>query len=155
MKLLILSDSHGYLFFLEQILQRERDADMIVHLGDGGDDLMPLAELTSGKPVYHCRGNCDSAVYGFPDFVLTEAEGVRIFACHGHRYGVKYGLQNLYFAAREQNAKLCLFGHTHQPFSDFDGDLYMVNPGPAGSGYYAVAELQNGEVRTFNRSLQK
>ena len=155
MKLLILSDSHGYLFFVEQILKRERSADMIIHLGDGGSDLLPLTEYTTGKIVYTCMGNCDSPVYGFPDFVLTEAEGVKIFACHGHRYGVKYGYQNLYYAAREQGAKLCLFGHTHEPFSDYDGSLYMINPGSAAGGYYAVAELKNGEIRALNKALGK
>ena len=153
MKLLILSDSHGYSFFLEEILKRERGADMIIHLGDGAADLLAMAEYTMGKPVYTCRGNCDSVAYGFPEFVLTEADGVKIFACHGHRYGVKFGLQNLYYAAREQGAKLCLFGHTHEPYSDFDGDLFMVNPGPVAGGYYATAEIKNGEVKTVNKAL--
>ena len=155
MKLLILSDSHGYLFYLEQILQRERDADAIIHLGDGGDDLSVLAEYTQGKPVYICRGNCDSTVYGFPDSVRVTLEGVTVFACHGHNYGVKYGLQKLYYAAKEAEAQLCLFGHTHQPFSDFEADFFLVNPGPAAGGCYAVAELTDGVVKTVNKRLEK
>lgn len=155
MKLLIVSDSHGYLFNLEQILQRERDADVIIHLGDGGDDLAVMAEYTQGKPVYICRGNCDSAVYGFPDSVQLTLEGMTVFACHGHRYGVKYGLHKLYYAAKEAGAQLCLFGHTHQPFSDFEKDFFLVNPGPAAGGCYAVAELADGAVRTVNKTLGK
>lgn len=154
MKLLILSDSHGYSFFLEEILKRERGADMIIHLGDGGDDMMIMSEYTQGKMVYICKGNCDSAVYGFPEAVQTEAEGVTIFACHGHQYGVKFGLQKLYYAARERSAQLCLFGHTHEPLCDFEEDFTMVNPGPAASGYYAVAELKNGKVKTVNKQIK-
>ena len=153
MKLLILSDSHGYIFYLEEILKRERGADMIIHLGDGGDDMMTMNEYTQGKMTYVCKGNCDSSVYNFPETVITEAEGVKIFACHGHRYGVKFGLQNLYYAAKEQGAKLCLFGHTHEPYSDFEEDFFMVNPGPAAGGYYAVAELKNGTVKTTNKQI--
>ena len=155
MKLLILSDSHGYVFFVEQILQRERDAEVIIHLGDGGDDMMAMAEYTQGKPVYICRGNCDSAVYGFPDSVQLTLEGVTVFACHGHRYGVKYGLQKLYYAAKEAEARLCLFGHTHQPHSSFEESFFMVNPGPAAGGCYAVAELTDGAVKTVNKRLEK
>ena len=155
MKLLILSDSHGYLFYLEQILQRERDADVILHLGDGGDDLNAMTEYTQGKAVYVCRGNCDSVVHGFPESLQLDFEGVRVFACHGHRYGVKYGLQKLYYAAKEAEARLCLFGHTHCPHSSFEEDFFMVNPGPAASGCYAVAELAEGAVKTVNRSLEK
>lgn len=155
MKLLILSDSHGYVFSLEQILQKEGDADVIIHLGDGGDDMAVMAEYTQGKQVYICRGNCDSVVHGFPDSVQPELDGVRIFACHGHLYGVKYGLQKLYYAAKEQGARLCLFGHTHQPHSSFEEDFFMVNPGPAAGGCYAVAEIENGTVQTVNRSLKE
>lgn len=153
MKLLILSDSHGYLFYLEEILKRERGADMIIHLGDGADDLMAMSEYTQGKMVYTCKGNCDSAVYGFPEAVQTEAESVKIFACHGHQYGVKFGLQRLYYAAKEHGAQLCLFGHTHEPYSDFEEDFFMVNPGPAAGGYYAVAELKNGMIKTVNKQI--
>ena len=155
MKLLILSDSHGYVFFVEQILRRERDAEVVIHLGDGGDDMMAMAEYTQNKAVYTCRGNCDSSVYGFPESVQLNLEGIPIFACHGHQFGVKFGMQKLYYAARERGAKLCLFGHTHEPYSDFDEDFFMVNPGPAASGHYAVAELKNGTVKTVNKSLGK
>lgn len=155
MKILILSDSHGYLSRLEAILQKEADADMILHLGDGGGDLSLMTEYTAGKPVYVCRGNCDSEVYGFPESVTTVVEGATVFACHGHRYGVKYGLERLYFAAKEAGAKLCLFGHTHQPYSDFIDNFFMVNPGSAAGGCYAVAEINHGEVKTLNKSLDR
>ncbi len=84
MKLLILSDSHGYLSRLEEILKREQSADQIIHLGDGGGDLPAMAEYTRGKPLYTCRGNCDSNVYGFPERLILRVEDVTRFACHGH-----------------------------------------------------------------------
>ena len=155
MKLLILSDSHGYVFNLEAILKRERDADAILHLGDGGDDLRLMTEYTEGKPCYICKGNCDSVGHGFPETIVTEAEGVRIFACHGHQYGVKYGLQKLYYAAKEAGAQLCLFGHTHSPCCEFEPGFTMVNPGSVAAGSYCVAELRDGTVRTENKSLAR
>ena len=37
-----------HVFYLEEILKRERGADMIIHLGDGGD-ARPLHEEAQGR----------------------------------------------------------------------------------------------------------
>ena len=153
MKLLILSDSHGYIYNLEEILKKERSADMIIHLGDGADDMMLMTEYTQGKLVYLCKGNCDSYVYGFTEKVILPIENTRIFACHGHEYGVKYGLYKLYYAAKQEEAGLCLYGHTHIPKCDAEEDMFIVNPGSVSGGNYAVAEITGDKITTVNKSL--
>ena len=62
-------------------------------------------------------------------FEKNEKTGKKIFITHGHLYNVKYTLNNLYYAAREKNADIVCFGHTHNPMSEYVDGLYVLNPG--------------------------
>ena len=74
------------------------------------------------------RGRGSSSIWG-------TARGKRFFFTHGHLYDAKLGLYRLVCAARERKADLLLFGHTHQPLTDYDDGLYILNPGSlSGSG---------------------
>lgn len=65
------------------------------------------------------------------DFLL-EIEGVRILMLHGHTRHVKSSPMAAVYAAREYGADVLLFGHTHVPLVDYDGALWVMNPGAAG-----------------------
>ncbi len=146
MKLLIVSDSHGSTVFLEKALQCERSADIIVHLGDGAGDLDMMREFTQGKLVYQCSGNMDFYCHNLSERCIFPVENVTVFACHGHKYGVKSGLTGLMFAAREKNARVCLFGHTHSPFAEDKNGLLLLNPGSVHGGSYAVVNITGSDV---------
>ena len=130
MKLLILSDSHGEQEFMQLAVRRERP-DAVIHL-DHCADADRLAEEFCGLPVLSVCGNCD--LWGPPraETLLRTFEGVRIFGTHGHRYGVKQGLLRFSLAAREQQAQVALFGHTHIPYCRQEGGLWLLNPGACG-----------------------
>ena len=64
--------------------------------------------------------------------------GKRIFLLHGHTRGVKYDLQRLWYAGREVSADAVVFGHTHTALVDYDGAMYVMNPGSVG-GVHAPA----------------
>jgi putative phosphoesterase len=148
MKILVISDSHSRLTNLERILKKEADCDMIVHLGDGADDLDFCLPYTAHKQIRRVRGNCDSMNCGYlKEQVFTE-ENVTVFACHGDRYSVYFGLQNLYFAAQSKNARVCLYGHTHVQRADETQDVLLLNPGAVKDGRYALLYLENGSVRS-------
>ena len=51
---------------------------------------------------------------------------------HGHTRGVKSDVMRAVWAARECGAQVLLFGHTHVPLVDYDGTLWVMNPGAAG-----------------------
>ena len=147
MKILVVSDSHGSVTNLEHILNKENDCDMIVHLGDGADDLDFCLPYTAHKQIRRVRGNCDPAACGYlPEQVFT-AEDVNVFACHGDRYSVYFGLQNLYFAAQSHNAGVCLYGHTHVQHADETDGLLLLNPGAVRDGRWALLYAGNGAYR--------
>ena len=67
---------------------------------------------------------------------------------HGHDYGVKRGLLDLYYKACEVGAKVVFYGHTHQSNVTTEGNVTMINPG-ALSAYlpsYAYVIFDNGKV---------
>ena len=153
MKLFIVSDSHGDLYTLGAILSRAEGFDMIVHLGDGAEDLLCMREYTDGKQLVIVRGNCDSPAQKRPETETFTVDDVTVFACHGHRFGVKYDLTRLSLAAAQRSAKLCLFGHTHVAFEETQNGVLFLNPGSARNGKYAIAEIRDGKVYAVNLSL--
>jgi len=143
-KLLVLSDSHGAKDAMLEAVRLEQP-DLICHLGDYIRDSEWLREQVGDIPVFGVVGNCDYRSSG-SESILTSVEGVRIFACHGHAYHVKFSLMSLRYAAMEQNAALCLFGHTHAPYLlELDG-LTLMNPGSCGgtAPCYGTVLLSDG-----------
>jgi putative phosphoesterase len=75
--------------------------------------------------------------------------GKRFFFTHGHVYDVKYGLYRLDLAAREYQADIALFGHTHVPYEEYADGLYLFNPGSLGhGGTYGYVDVVGGGVVT-------
>ena len=78
--------------------------------------------------------------------------GVRFFACHGHTRYVKYGLERLWFAAREREAQVVLYGHTHAADIEIEYGMFMINPGAVcdrrakRSAYAEICVEDNGAV---------
>ncbi|MCI8527193.1 MAG: metallophosphoesterase [Oscillospiraceae bacterium] len=145
MKILVLSDSHGTMSSMERALERERP-DCVLHLGDHLRDARSLARRHPQTPVYAVPGNCDLPGPGEALWQLEELGGVRIFMTHGHAYGVKRDLLRLSMAARELDADVAVFGHTHRPFCQASDGLWLMNPGACGQGRsgYGVIEIENG-----------
>ena len=130
MRILVFSDSHGRMENMERCVELT-EPDHIIHLGDCIQDARRLARRFPSVPMTAVPGNCD---YGCCDEAekCIELGGVRLFLLHGHTRGVKYGLHRAVYAARECGADVLLFGHTHRPLVDFDGSLYVMNPGTVG-----------------------
>lgn len=153
-KLLVLSDSHGERDCMERIV-REEQPDLIYHLGDYLRDSEWLRAQFFHIPVFGVVGNCDYGCPG-PEKIVDAVEDVRIFACHGHNYHVKYGLMALKFAAQEQHAALCLFGHTHVPCLEESGGITFLNPGACGkmNRSYGIVLLSGGTATcSLHRSI--
>ncbi len=126
----VLSDSHGRRTNLQKVKRLFEENDYIIHLGDGSND---MRETFSEYPekTYIAKGNCDFS-YGEDEFVIEE-EGVGIFCCHGHKYGVKSNLYRLAARAKEKDCTVALYGHTHRAaITEVDG-VTCINPGALGA----------------------
>lgn len=146
MKLLILSDSHGDTPTLADILKKEKNVDAVIHLGDGGTNMWDVKEFTQNFPVYQCQGNCDPSFYDFSPEIIFTLCSKKIFACHGHRYNVKSGINTIYFAAKEKEADICLYGHTHIPNNEYYAGVHLFNPGAVKDGRYGIVELDEEKI---------
>ena len=154
MKIVVVSDTHGNNGSILNIMKREPDAAMLLHCGDiCADDSEIISRVSC--PVHIVSGNMDFGSY-FPNEKVIEVEGHRIFMCHGNRQYVKYGLQELIGAARDVEADIALFGHTHVSMVDILPDLWIMNPGspvyPRNAkrlGTYGIIDIQKEKVNCY------
>ena len=134
MRIAVFSDSHGVREPMLAAIE-EQKPDMVLHLGDYVRDAEAIAAYFPALDLRYVRGNCDAYSHSdAEESLLFNADGVRIFMTHGHRYNVKLGYESLANAAHFSGAQLALFGHTHE--ADFlrMGDVTLFNPGSAGMG---------------------
>ncbi|MBQ1838558.1 MAG: metallophosphoesterase [Ruminococcus sp.] len=136
MRILVVSDTHGDFFSLKRALDAQPAAEAIIHCGDGSEQFQFIKDVYRDKTVIGVRGNCDWSSK-LPPTETVRLGDKTIFITHGHLYQAKFTFANMVYAAREQNADILLFGHTHQAVTDYLDGLYLMNPGSC-SGYYAT-----------------
>lgn len=159
MEILVLSDSHGRVDHMvravEQFHPRPGTASGGLRPGrSGAGAAIPPASGDHGSRQLRLGPD------GEPERLL-EIDGVRILMLHGHTRHVKSSPMAAVYAAREYGADVLLFGHTHVPLVDYDGALWVMNPGarrglypshlrpshhPGGGRHLLCAEHFSGEV---------
>ncbi len=149
-KILVLSDSHSSMGLMRLAIQAVQP-DAVVHLGDHYDDGQALAEEYRHIPFHQVPGNCDRC--RCPDWEIQrkcyDVCGLRLFMTHGHLHGVKSGTGRLIREAREMQAQVALYGHTHQADCHREENgMWVLNPGSCGSsaGSVGVIEAEGGAV---------
>ncbi|MGE5390722.1 MAG: metallophosphoesterase family protein [Deltaproteobacteria bacterium] len=146
MRIAAVGDTHGRIEPLKRELIRIRP-DQVLFTGDFYGDALRLSHHV-GVPVQAVVGNCDAANAG-PHELLIEVQGKRFYLVHGHQYGVKLGLQSLFYRGREQEADVVLFGHTHVSCCELIEDVWLINPGspsrPRGGtrGSYCLIDIDD------------
>ena len=125
--IVVLSDTHGSKTGVTDLLPIIRENNYVLHLGDGVSEFGVLLGANP-KGFYFCAGNCDEWS-DCPQEGVLEVEGVKIFYCHGLRYGVKTCLDTLANRARSLGCKVALYGHTHNARIDEVNDVLLVCPG--------------------------
>ena len=153
-KFIVISDSHGMRSFAKKVFDMHSDADGIIFLGDGYDEISSLAAEYPHIPFYAVRGNCDRCTA--PETLTLEAEGVKIMCMHGHTYGVKGGDGRLY-ALCDKGYDIVLHGHTHTPREDSvitdSGMLKIFNPGALITGKFGLLTIDDGAILTSHGDL--
>ena len=158
MKFIVFSDSHGDVDHMIRAVRLENPA-LCFFLGDGEYDLTRLQRRFPSLPVNAVRGNCDLRST-LPRALTCAAGGVRIFATHGHLFGVKHDpiYRELCEAALEADADVVLFGHTHEPFRDRTMGMELLNPGsigPTTRPSYGLILLDGDRIETAVRYLTR
>ena len=149
MKIGIMSDSHGDRRAVERAGGQDGTRDHWRHEGDCGPAAADLA-LVSAVRVENVAGNTDWPDGKTPDEIVVEAAGHRIFLTHGHIYGVRSTLEMLVTAAKEAQADIAVYGHTHVA-QEVTGDVHVLNPGSVARPRdearpsFMLAELETGK----------
>lgn len=95
MKIILLSDSHGYTENIFKLLEQALPAQYYLHAGDGNSDAQYLYTATS-KPVYTVCGNCDPLDGYSPQERIIEIGSHKILLTHGHTFAIKNGYKYLF-----------------------------------------------------------
>jgi uncharacterized protein len=130
-QVVVLSDTHAprrWKSCPAAVAARLRGADLILHAGDVCTATV-LDELGGYAPVRAVLGNNDGpdvAAWGAPPALALDLDGLPVAMIHdsGTRPGRLRRLRRQFPAAR-----LIVFGHSHIPLDESDGDLRIFNPG--------------------------
>ena len=143
MKVLLLSDTHGYLD--EQILNHCRQADEIWHAGDFGS-VQVADSLQEIKPLRGVYGNIDDhrlRVY-FPENLSFVFSGVKVLMTHIGGYPGAWPSRVRELLVEHQ-PQIFICGHSHilKVMRDPQySNMLCMNPGAAGkSGFHKVRTL--------------
>jgi putative phosphoesterase len=131
MRIAVLSDTHAPRFWKRcppEVARRLEGADLILHGGDVCRAFV-LEELAAFAPVRAVLGNNDTADvadWGAPETLDLDLEGLQVGMVHdaGPADGRTRRLRQ-----RFPSAGLVVFGHSHIPLDQSDGDLRIFNPG--------------------------
>lgn len=151
MKIVIFSDVHGNKEVVERIFSFNPDADYFFSLGDSE---LPKDYLES-KQIIFIKGN-----YPFDPGIAYDYQmkllDTSIFLTHGHKYSVRRDVGKLLYKAKELEANLVLYGHTHIANIEFYDGIYIVNPGSANrsrnhiDSSYLVLTIDKNNKLTFD-----
>lgn len=130
MRIVVFSDTHNNYSVMEDIVERNKEANMFVFLGDGEREFENLEILYPNIKFRHVSGNCDYCSIT-PKIIIFEAYNMKILATHGDSYGVKWSLETLKKLALAEDCKVVLFGHTHVRYEKYEDGIYFLNPGSA------------------------
>lgn len=145
MKYLIISDTHGKLNNAIKAIENEK-CDYCIHLGDMVCDCEDLQSIFPRQKFIFVKGNNDfwTRSSNFPDQRIFTLDGKKFMVCHGHKYNVKQGLYALIAAAKNEDADIVLYGHTHRQNLEYHDGMMVLNPGASAS--YAVITINNDEI---------
>ncbi|MGH7255644.1 MAG: metallophosphoesterase family protein [Nitrospirales bacterium] len=129
MRIGVIADTHG--LFDPAIVRHFHGVDHILHAGDIGDRDV-ITQLEQIAPVTAVSGNVDGYERsGLPTETVLTLGGRRIAIRHVLYEGGRLTEEGRAFLDRER-PDVCVFGHSHQPKSEWFVRTLLFNPGSAG-----------------------
>lgn len=154
MKIIVVADTHKDYQKYKAIIEKNIDADMFIHLGDGEHEYIDVANENPDKKFIFVQGDCDFGSHKATEVV--EAGGYKILCVHGHEHNVSGGLDPLINEAKTRGCRIALYGHTHMYRTECTDGVYVMNPGavdsPRGKNKpsYGVIVIDNTGKLTMN-----
>ena len=124
-RIAVFADSHNMFSRLPLAVEKLGKVDMLFHLGDFAIDAERIAMELGDVPYVSVKGNNDTGSV-YPRMRIERVEDVWIMLVHGDAYYNLYQMINL---TRDNHCGALLFGHTHEPLLQADGEILIVNPG--------------------------
>lgn len=148
MKILVFSDTHGRINTTINLIKAQ-NPDMIIHLGDLVKDAEDLNSVFNDIRFEYVAGNNDF-YSNVPYEKIINIDNKKIFITHGHKYRVKYGLDDIISKGETEKVDCILFGHTHEGFERMENNILLLNPGsisiPRNNPSYGLIEIKNNEI---------
>ncbi|MBG0764166.1 MAG: metallophosphoesterase [Tissierellales bacterium] len=147
MRIAVISDTHRITNSIIEEL-KDKSYDLIIHLGDFIKDAEKIEEILEVE-IIKIKGNCDFREFDGDEEIIRVFKNKKFLITHGHRYRVKYNLDNLFYRAKELEVDGVLFGHTHNSFNENIEGVIFFNPGspsnPRGSydKTYGIIEIDD------------
>ncbi len=150
-KVLVISDSHGNLQRLEEIIKKESPFDYLIHCGDGVGDILH-AEIPSDTVIVRVTGNVDlNRGYDIGRIETVVIDNRTFIVSHGDLFYVNRNYDLILNKGIELGADAVIFGHTHKKLY-VGGMPSLFNPGPANKGAYGIIGIDS-DLHFFNRTL--
>ena len=136
MRVAVISDTHHNPNRAADVLDLIAPFDVLIHAGDGTDDLAALSHSGKFKTV-GVTGNEDPGG-DYPPEITLELGGVRCHVTHGHQFDLnpysprdmwEKSTETLAERGRSLDARLVIFGHTHRPHLAERNGVVLMNPG--------------------------
>ncbi len=129
MKVLIVSDTHGYDDNFYKVYKEESPLDYVIHAGDVHESADAIRAAVN-CPIRFVAGNNDYSRELRKELEF-DLNGFHVLLVHGHYEHVYYGRDTLIYKAASRGAKIVIYGHTHVPSVEFDETygIWAVNPG--------------------------
>lgn len=148
MRILVVSDTHGDNYALEQVALREPSIDLYLHAGD------VCAPKESISPFAAVRGNCDG--YFREDYKPS----YEILTPYGKLHMEHYPVRDIYEASLEtEGVKIFIHGHTHVREQRNENGVYTFCPGSLAfprdndKGTYLILDITEKEVKATFKEL--
>ena len=154
MRVVVLSDTHAprrWKACPPAVAAQLRAADLILHAGDVCTAQV-LDELSGYAPVRAVVGNNDGqdvAAWGAEPTLELDLDGLKVAMLHdsGQAGGRLKRMRRAFPAV-----SLLIFGHSHIPLDEADGELRIFNPGSATDrrrqphGTIGVLQIESGQL---------
>ncbi len=151
MKILLISDTHG---FLDPLLEKHiNECDEVWHAGDIGNPLVTEI-ISKTKPVRAVWGNIDDkdARTLYKEDEIFTVEEIKIYMTHIGGSPTKYK-KRVKTIIENEKPSLFICGHSHilKVMYDKENELLFLNPGAAGnSGFHQVKTALLFEIEGSN-----